>query len=105
MFNMTLNLSKSLCHIIMPQSIFFQVLNALGKVAKKDIWVQEPDSKVDWLLHLYRQTIAHKNCIDLLSASAFIIDATVLGIETHTITDRLSSRYARISVNDLCSFI
>lgn len=25
---------------------FFQVLNGLGKVNEKDIWVQEPESKV-----------------------------------------------------------
>jgi hypothetical protein len=34
---------------------FFQVLNALGKVAKKDIWVQEPESKVS-LITPYLQT-------------------------------------------------
>lgn len=30
----------------MLSSLSFQVLNALGKVAKKDIWVEEPESKV-----------------------------------------------------------
>lgn len=89
----------------MPQSFFFQVLNALGKVAKKDIWVQEPDSEVS-LATSFLQTNykAKKNCIALLSVS--IIDILSWGQKCTLLhIDFVSSSCARISVNDLCSFI
>lgn len=89
----------------MLESLFFQVLNALGKVDKKDIWVQEPESKVS--LATPSLQINYRKIARLFIQPLLLLQMQ-LSWDTNTYYYRQALHLldiARISTNDLCSSI
>lgn len=61
---------------------FFQVLNALGKLAAKDIWIQEPEAEVSFSSIIDQESHIKKS--QLLASDVFV-DATLQGRSRHWI--------------------